>query len=126
DVLGAHPARPVVHHLLEAPLAQGDQLGDDAEVLLGHVDRDALDGLVHAAADRPRDDLWLADGQLETLAPHGLDEDRELELAAALYLPGVGPLRLLHAQRDVADQLLLQPRLELARRQLRSILSGER
>ena len=38
------------------------------------------------------DDLRLADGELEALAAHDLDEDRELQLAAALDLPGVGAL----------------------------------
>ena len=36
--------------------------------------------------------LRLADGQLEALAAHHLDQDRELQLAAALHLPGVGAL----------------------------------
>ena len=43
-----------------------------------------LDRLVHDAVDLARDDARLADGQLEALAPHLLDEDRERELAAVL------------------------------------------
>ena len=62
------------------------------------------------AVDRPRHDLRLADGQLEPLAAHHLDEDRELELAAALHLPRLGPLGVEHADRHVADDLLVQPR----------------
>ena len=77
-----------------------------AEVLLGRVDRDALDGLVQDAVDLARDDLRLADRQLEALAAHLLDEDGELELAAALHLPRVGRLGRQDAERDVADELL--------------------
>ena len=47
-VLHAHPAGAVVDHLLQAPLAQRQQLGHDADVVLGHVDGQALDGLVEA------------------------------------------------------------------------------
>ena len=89
-----------------AALAQREQLRDDADVVLGHVDREALDRLVPLAVDLARDDLGLADGQLEALAAHQLDEHRELELAAALHLPGVGPLGRADAERDVADELL--------------------
>ena len=74
----------------------------------------------------PRDDLRLADGELEALAAHLLDEDRQLELAAALHLPGVGPLGREDAQRDVADELGLQPALDHARRQPVALQAGER
>jgi hypothetical protein len=60
---------------------------------------------VQLAVDLAGDDLRLADGELEALAAHDLDEDRELQLAAALHLPGVGPLGGQHAERDVADEL---------------------
>ena len=39
EVVHPHPAGAVVDHLLHAALAQGQQLGDDADVVLGHVDR---------------------------------------------------------------------------------------
>ena len=96
----------MVDHLLHAPLAQREQLRDDADVVLGHVDREALDRLVQLAVDLARDDLRLADRELEAFAPHRLDEHRELELAAALHFPRVGTLGRQDAQRDVADELL--------------------
>ena len=105
EVVHAHPAGPVVDHLLHAALAQGEQLGDDADVVLGDVDRQALDRLVELAVDLAGEHLGLADGQLEALAAHHLDEHGQLQLAAALDLPGVGPLGVADAQRDVADQL---------------------
>ena len=44
------------------------------------------------AVDLARDDLRLADRQLEALAAHQLDEHRERQLAATLDLPHVGAL----------------------------------
>ena len=110
EVVHPHPAGAVVDHLLQAPLAQREQLGDDADVVLGHVDGETLDRLVHAAVDLARDHLRLADRELEALAAHQLDEHRQLQLAAALDLPRVGALGVAHPQRDVADQLLVEPR----------------
>ena len=116
----------VVDHLLHAALAQREQLGDDADVVLGDVDRQALDRLAQRAVDLAREDLRLADGELEALAAHHLDEHGELQLAAALDLPGVGALGVEHAQRDVADQLGVEPGAHLPRRQLRAVLAGQR
>ncbi len=78
------------------------------------------------AVDLAREDLRLADGELEALAPHQLDEDRELQLAAALDLPDLGPLGVADAQGDVADQLLVEPVAHLAGGQLAAVLAGER
>ena len=80
EVVHPHPAGAVVDHLLQAALAQGEQLGDDADVLLRHVDREPLDRLVDRAVPAARDDLRLADRELEALAAHQLDEHGELEL----------------------------------------------
>ena len=127
EVLHPHPAGAVVDHLLEAALAQRQQLRDDADVVLGDVDRQPLDRLVDLAVDLAREHLRLADGQLEALAAHDLDEDRQLQLAASLDLPGVRALGVVDAQRDVADQLGVEPVLHLARGQLRAVrpASGE-
>jgi hypothetical protein len=43
-VLEPDPAGAVVDHLLHAALAQAEQLGDDADVVLGHVDRQRSNG----------------------------------------------------------------------------------
>ncbi len=124
EVLHAHPAGAVVDHLLHAALAQSEQLRDDPEVLLGHVDGHALDGLVHLAVDGARDDLRLTDDELVALAAHELDEDGQLQLTAALDLPGVGALGVDHADRDVPDQLLVEPGLHLAGGELVTLLPG--
>nr|BFE75180.1 hypothetical protein GCM10020092_084810 [Actinoplanes digitatis] len=84
----------------------------------GGVDGQALDRLVHLAVDRLGDHLGLADGQLVRLAAHLLDQDGQGELAAALHLPGVRALGRQDAQRDVADQLLVETVLDHAGRDL--------
>ena len=48
EVVHPHPAGAVVDHLLHPALAQREQLRDDADVVLGHVDRQPLDRLVDA------------------------------------------------------------------------------
>ena len=126
EVLQPHPPRAVVDHLLHPPLAQRKQLGEDADVLLRCVDRDPFDRLLRATVDLARHDLGLADRQLEALPPHELDQHRELELTATLHLPRVGPLGRRHAQRDVSDQLLIEPLLHHRRSQPRAFLARDR
>ena len=55
-----------------------------------------------------RDDL-----ELVALAPHRLDEDREVQLAATAHIEDVRGRAVLNAQRDVGEQLALQPRAQL-------------
>ena len=59
------------------------------------------------------DHLRLADGRLEALPAHGLDEDRERQLTAALHLPGIRALGVQDAQRDIADQFAVEAVLDL-------------
>ncbi len=78
------------------------------------------------AIDLAGDDPRLAGGQLEALAPHHLQQHDELQLATALDLPGVGPLGRQDADRDVAEQLLVEPVLDLAGGDLASLAPGQR
>src|ERR671911_2392553 len=89
EVFHSRPPGTVVDHLLHPALPQREQLRDDADVLLGDVDGDALDGLVRLALDFASQDLRLADRELEPLSSHDLDENGELKLATALHLPDV-------------------------------------
>ena len=86
----------------------------------------AVDRLVHHAVDLPCEHPRLADGQLEALAAHHLDEHGELQLAAALHLPGVGALGRQHADADVADELGVEAVLHQPGRQRRAVPPGER
>ena len=124
-VLEAHPAGAVVDHLDQLALAGRQQLGDGAHELLGDVDGEPLDRLVQLAVDLLGDDLGLAHGELEALAAHDLDQDGQLQLAAALDLPGVGPIGVEHAQRHVADQLLVEPGLDQSGGDLLAVAAGE-
>jgi hypothetical protein len=112
EELHPDPAGAVVGHLFHAALAGGHELGDGAEELLGGVDGEALDRLVHLAVDLLGDDLRLADGQLEAFAAHLLDEDGERELATPLDLPGVRAVGVEDPDRDVADELAVDAVLD--------------
>ena len=116
----------MVDHVLHAALAGGQELGDGAEVLLGDVDRDPLDRLVALAVDLLGHDLGLADGELEALTAHRLDEHRELQFATGLDLPGVGTLGRVDPDADVADQLGVETVLDQAGGQLLAVAPGER
>ena len=74
------------------------------------VDDDLLDRLeLFAVSSSREDDARLADGELEALAAHRLDQDAELQLAAAGDLEGVLVLALGDLQRDVALRLAQEP-----------------
>ena len=126
EVLEAHPAQAVVDHALHLALAGCEQLRHRAEVVVGDVDRAPLDRFATPAVDLRSDDLWLADRELEAFTPHRLDQHRELQLAACLDVPRVGPLGGIDADADVADQFGLEPVLHEARRHLGSVTAGER
>ena len=125
QVLQAHPAGRVVDHLLHPPLAHRERLGDDADVVLGHVDRQSLHRLVGGAVDLAGDDARLPRGQLEALAAHRLQQHHQLQLAAALDLPGVGPLGLSTLIETLPTSSWSRRSLDLARGQARAVLAGQ-
>ena len=75
-----HPPRAVVGHVLHAALARRQQLRDRADVLLGHVDRQALDGLVTLAVDLALDAH--AAGRRSARSPRGASSPRAPPAAA--------------------------------------------
>src|SRR3989442_3349491 len=68
----------VVDHLGHGAPARPDLLGHRPDVLLRDVDDQVLHRLERLPVLRARDDLRLAHLRLEALAPHHLDEDRQL------------------------------------------------
>ena len=62
-------------------------------------------GSTICAVDLLGDDVGARDLELEALAAHHLDQDRELQLAAADDLHLLGRVGRLDADRDVAEQL---------------------
>ena len=107
--LQAHAPAAVVDHARHRALPRPDQRDDDALVLLGHVDQEVFDRLEDGAVSLARDDLRPRDLQLEPLAPHHLDEDRQLQLAPADDVHLLGRVGVLDADRHVAEQLARQP-----------------
>ena len=81
---------------------------DDALVILGDVDDQILDRLHAHAVDLLDDDLGPRHLQLEAFAAHHLDQDRQLQLAAAEHLELLRRVGRLDAQRHVAEQLLVE------------------
>ena len=103
--LEPHAAAAVVHHLRHHALALADLRDDDALMILRHVDDQLFDRLDHLAVDRLGDDVGTRDLQLEAFAAHHLDQNRQLQLAAADDLHLLGRVGRLEADRDVAEQL---------------------
>ena len=71
-------------HADQLALAQAELLDDRALVLLGHVDDELLHRLEELAVRvAVGDDLGARDAELDALAAHLLDEDGQVQLAAA-------------------------------------------
>src|SRR5439155_13030776 len=80
--LEPHAAAAVIDHLGHHAPAFADLRDDDTLMILGHVDDQVLDRLDDLAVDFFGHDVRPRDLELEALAPHHLDENRELQLAA--------------------------------------------
>ena len=64
---------------------------------------------------RAHHDLGLADHQFVAFAAHRLDQNRELQFAAAEDAKRVGGAGVFHAQRNIGQQFALEPRSQVAR-----------
>ena len=124
-VVQAHPALAVGDHVLELAAALAQGLHDGALAGLLHVHGQLLVGLADDAVDLAEDDLRAGDGQFVAFPAHVLQQDGQVQLAAAgdAELLRVGAL--LDTQGDVVDQLALQALLELARGQVLALAAGE-
>ena len=78
------------------------------------------------AADLADHDLRFPDGQLEGLTAHHLNQDRQLQFATTLHLPGIRSFRGKDSNRDIPHQLNIQPRLQQPRRETLAGAAGER
>ena len=89
----------------------GQLVDDDAGIGFIDVDRHLLDRLEPLAAVRlvPEDHPRPADRQLEPFAPHGLDQDAELQLAAPGDVEAVLGRALGNPERHVAFCFTHQP-----------------
>ena len=73
-----------------------------------------------------RDHLGLGDHELVPLPAHRLDQDRHLQLPPSAHLEGVGPLRRLHPERDVPEDLPLQAVADVAGGEVLALPAGHR
>src|SRR5690606_1538041 len=106
--------------------APAEQLHHRPLVDLLQVDREDLVGLLAPAIDDPDPGLRPGHGELVALAAHVLDEDRQVQFAAAGHDEGVGVGRELDAQGDVALELALEPLAKLAARHELAFPPGHR
>ncbi len=103
-----------VVHLDHAPAPASEPLGHDADVRVGHVEHDELHRLHQLAVDLAGHDLGVRQHHLVAFAPHRLDEDSELELAAAEHGERVRAVGRLHANGQVLPRFALEALAQLA------------
>ena len=120
------PAVRVGRDLLEPALAPRDRGLDVADVVGRDVDGDPLVRLLELAVDLAQEHLGARRGQLEALAPHLLDEDGQLELAPAADLERLARVGRPDLDRDVAEDLLLEPGLDLPAGDVLALAAGQR
>src|SRR5439155_17644206 len=82
--------------------------------------------LLRLAVDFLQDHLRPRDLELVTLAPHRLDEDREVQLAAAAHHERVGGVAVGDAERDIALELGVETLAKLAARDELSFTARQR
>ena len=87
--LQAHAARTMIVHLGHLALARAELFNHRASELLGHVDGEVLDRLHAHAVYHFRYDFGTAGHQLEALAAHHFNQNRELQFATAQHLEAV-------------------------------------
>ncbi len=117
-------ARVLRLHLDELALAARENPDHRRGELVRHVDHQVLDGLVLLAVDVARDDPWGAHLHLVTLAAHGLEQDRQVQLPTPGDLELVRT-QLLDAQGYVGLYFSLQAVVEVARRDVLALLARE-
>ena len=125
--LQAHAAGAVIDHLVHLALARAELFDHHADEVLRAVDDQHVPcGSLQLAVDGLGQDLGLAHRQLVAFAAHHLDQDGELQFAAAHHLERVGAARLLHADRDVGQQFLVQAVAQIARGHVLPFAARER
>ena len=115
-------------HLDHFGFAFAHLLHNDAGMLLVDVDNDLFDRLLPLAGGFVflQHDAWARHGHFKALAPHGLNQDRELQFAASGNFHGIPVRRFGDAQRDIAFGLAQQPVANHAAGHLVAFGSGER
>ena len=115
----------VIDHLGHRPFAPSHRFGDDSDELIWNIDHRDLDRLVEDTVDLLGNDLRAGDLHLIPLAPHLLDEVCQLQLAASGDPEAVGRVGLFDPDRDVAEQLLVEPLPQLPGGDMLAVLASE-
>src|SRR5207247_1754440 len=114
QVFEANAALLVVADLNHLAAALAQRLGDRADELFADVNGEVLDRLHALSVDELDDRLGPGDLELITLATHGLDEDRKVQLATAAEKEALGDLSVGDVQAQVGVQLLVETGAKLA------------
>src|SRR5512146_1890854 len=107
-IVEAHAPVTVDGHVGQFRAARTQRFHDRALVRVLHVYGECLVRLVHVAVHDARQNLRTRDGELIAFAALVLDEDGEVQLAAAGYAEHVRLLRIFDAQRHIALQLAIE------------------
>ncbi len=110
----AHVAVVVGVHAGHLRLAAGEGLDEEAGRGFGRFDVELLERLFEAALGVVEDDLGAGDRELVALAAHGLDEDGEVQLAAAADDELLGAVAVFDAEGDVGLDFAVEAFAELA------------
>ena len=144
--LHAHAAGAVIVHLGHLALARSqlfDELvghlhrvlhvnkkhplfDDHTGVRIGHVDGQTLHWLHHHAVDTLGNDLRPTNHQLKTFAAHHLNQNGQLQFAAAQHLEAIRGFCFFNEDADIGQQLLLQPLTQIAAGHPLALAPGER
>ena len=87
--------------LQQFALAAGDDIDHLAGKRFGNMHCKVLNGLVLHPVDAFEDNLRLADLELESLAPHGLHQDRQVQDPSSINHVGIGRAGFFDAQGQV-------------------------
>src|ERR1700722_2450523 len=122
----AHTAGIVIAHLEHFAPPAAQRFQNDANKALRDVDDQPLKRLELLAVFRAHHNFWLANHQLETFAPHRLYQNGELKFAAPQPAIRFRRVRVLHANRNVGEQLFGQAVPKVAGGQITAFFSRKR
>ncbi|MPM49478.1 hypothetical protein SDC9_96208 [bioreactor metagenome] len=115
-----------VGHVRELGFALSEFLHHGADVFGRDIDGQFLNRLGRVAlVVLAHDDLRTGDGELVSLAAHGLNQDREMQFAPAADAEGVGSARLLHTHGDVCLYLIKEAVAQIAPRDIFPFTAGK-
>src|SRR5882762_1061608 len=122
----AHAAGIVIAHLEHFATTAADSFENDADEVFRDVDHQPLERLQLAAVFSTHHDFGFADHQLETFAAHRFDQDGELQFATAENAKRFRRIGIFDANRNVGEQLFLQPVAKITRSEIAAFFAGKR